>query len=154
MRLIVARHCPPPPAPVVPDLVGEVVADAEAELEERGHAYGVEPLYEPGPGDPLPLARVRAGAPRRRASRRGHALRRAASCDPPPPVPPVVPDLVGEDVDDAETLLRAERIAVETYPEVLDPADKRLWEVCDQEPDAGERAWHVELYVERSCAGY
>jgi hypothetical protein len=26
--------------------------------------------------------------------------------------------------------------------------------VCDQEPDAGERAWHVELYVEPSCAGY
>lgn len=153
VRLIVARHCPSPPAPVVPDLVGDLVADAAAELEQRGLAHRVEPLYEPGPVirsrwrvcEQEPPGGVRADEV---------TLFAAPSCDPPPPVPPVVPDLVGEDVDDAETLLRAERIAVEIYPEVLEPADRRLWEVCDQEPDAGERAWVVELYVERSCAGY
>jgi hypothetical protein len=78
----------------------------------------------------------------------------ASDCDAAPPPPPVVPDVGGDDLDDAESLLAAAGIGFETYPDVLEPASKRLWEVCDQEPGAGERAWHVELYVERSCSGY
>ncbi len=153
VRLIVARDCPPPPYPIAPDLVDEVVDDAADELERRGIAYRVDPLYEPGP---VVRSRWRVCEQEPSGGERTDyvTLLAAPRCDPPPPVPPLVPELVGEDLDDAESLLSADRIAFETYPEVLEPAEKRLWEICDQEPDAGERAWHVELYVERSCAGY
>jgi hypothetical protein len=153
VQLVVARHCPSPPGPVVPDLEGEVVDEAADELERRGIPYYVEPLHEPGP---VVRSSWRVCEQEPGAGRRAHevTLFAAADCDPPPPVPPVVPELVGEDLDDAEHLLAAEGIAAETYPDALDPPSKRLWEVCDQEPDAGERSWHVELYAERSCAGY
>jgi beta-lactam-binding protein with PASTA domain len=153
VRLIVGRHCPSPPGPVVPDVEGELVDDATEELERAGLAYVLEELHEAGP---VVRSRWRVCEQKPPAGRRAHevTLLAASDCDPPPPVAPVVPDVVGEDVDDAEHLLRAEGIAAETYPEVLDPPARRLWEVCDQEPGAGERSWHVELYVERSCAGY
>jgi beta-lactam-binding protein with PASTA domain len=153
VRLIVGRHCPSPPGPVVPNVEGELVEDAAAELERAGLPYDVEPLVEPGP---VVRSRWRVCEQEPRAGTRAHevTLLAASDCDPPPPVPPVVPDVVGEDVDDAEHLLGAQGVTAVTYPEVLDPPSRRLWEVCDQEPDAGERAWHVELYVERSCVGY
>jgi beta-lactam-binding protein with PASTA domain len=155
VRLIVSRQCPSAPGPVVPDVEGEVVEDATEELERADLPYYVEPLSEPGP---VVRSRWIVCEQEPPAGERAHevTLFAATDCDPPPPppLPPVVPALVGEDVDDAEHLLAAAGISGETYPEVLDPPSPRLWEVCDQEPDAGMRGWHVELYVERSCAGY
>jgi beta-lactam-binding protein with PASTA domain len=153
VRLIVARHCPPPPPPpqpVVPDVVGETVAEAEDELEAEDIGYTVERWYEPEPvvrSTWLVCEQSPAGGERGRHVR----LVVASRCDPSLAAP-IVPDLVGEDLDDAETLLAAEGIVAETIPPVLEPSQKRLWEVCDQEPAGGERARRVELYVERSCA--
>jgi hypothetical protein len=147
---------------VVPDVRGERLDVAEEHLDDAGLAYeeigggtfGIVVRSRWRVCDQEPQPGRRATEVRLIVGRHCPMPPGASQCDPPPRVPPVVPDVVGEDVDDAERLLAAERIAAETYPDVLDPPAKRLWEVCDQEPDAGERAWHIELYVERSCAGY
>jgi beta-lactam-binding protein with PASTA domain len=153
VRLIVARHCPPPPPPpqpVVPDVVGDTVEEAEDALEAKEIGYALERWYEP---EPIVRSTWLVCEQSPEGGERGGHVRLvvASRCDPARAAP-VVPDVIGEDLDDAEGLLAAEGLVVETIPPVLDQAAKRLWEVCDQEPAGGERARRVALYVERSCA--
>jgi beta-lactam-binding protein with PASTA domain len=66
----------------------------------------------------------------------------------------VVPDLYGENLDDAKERLDALGIAydAENLEEPDDePIVDHLWEVCDQDPDPGTNADYVQLYVQHLC---
>jgi beta-lactam-binding protein with PASTA domain len=73
-------------------------------------------------------------------------------CANPPFRPTVVPNVIGESLEDAGEDLDALGIAhdAETYDGDL-PVAEQLWEVCDQDPAWGERASYVELRVARDC---
>jgi hypothetical protein len=70
---------------------------------------------------------------------------------PPVPLPPVVPDVTFEDVDDAQDALAARGIASRVLPEGLTLEQRLDWQVCEQEPDAGQRASAVVLLAKPSC---
>ena len=73
-------------------------------------------------------------------------------CPSPPAEPPVVPDVTGLSLEDANDELDELGIAhdVETYDSDV-PLVEHLWEVCSQDPAPGERGSYVELYVARDC---
>jgi PASTA domain len=73
-------------------------------------------------------------------------------CPSPPSALPVVPNVIGESLEDAGEELDALGIGhdAETYDDD-EPLVDHLWEVCSQDPDGGERGFHVELYVARDC---
>ena len=137
----------------VPDLRGERLDVAERRLEDvgleyervGGGAFGIIVRsnwrvceQEPAPG--LRAERVR--------------LVVARECVPErPPSPPVVPDVLGWELDEATEELAA--LGIDYDVESLSgeqPLAEPLWEVCEQEPAGGARAWLVELYVERDCS--
>ena len=73
-------------------------------------------------------------------------------CASAPPEPEVVPNVIGQSLEDANEELDAAGIGheAETYDDDA-PLVENLWEVCDQDPGGGERASFVELYVARDC---
>ena len=151
VRLIVDRHCPAVPSPmrVVPDLSGMSVDRAEALLERRELTYEVESTFEERPDVPPSWVVCEQEPPAgRRAS---HVyLYAARDCEGPPP-PPIVPKVVGEDLDDAQTLLEEQGIGYAVFPADVDSDRRRLWEVCAQDPAPGEEGDFVELEVARDC---
>jgi len=65
---------------------------------------------------------------------------------------PAVPYVVGLNLEEAVDRLDAlgiEHAAQSSEGET--PVVEHLWEVCDQDPAAGDSARFVELYVERAC---
>jgi beta-lactam-binding protein with PASTA domain len=72
-------------------------------------------------------------------------------CAPPPPKRRVVPSLVGSDLSAAERSL--ERRGIPYRVETWDggPVDPVVSEVCDQEPDGGEKAVEAVLYAAADC---
>jgi beta-lactam-binding protein with PASTA domain len=66
--------------------------------------------------------------------------------------PPVVPDVSGLSLEDADEELDDLGIGhdAETYDDDV-PLVEHLWEVCGQDPGPGARTFYVELYVERDC---
>ena len=73
----------------------------------------------------------------------------------PPAQPPVVPDVTGEQLDDARDEL--ERAGLDVRAESLegDPIlVESFWTVCDQRPEPGRRGLEVELYVAHDCWNY
>jgi beta-lactam-binding protein with PASTA domain len=150
VTLVVDRHCPPPEPRRfrVPDLVGTRLADAEARLARRGAPFDVVRLdtavrpsratvceQEPGPGT--------------RATR--VTLYAARACEPETPPAPVVPHVVGEDLDDAELALGDAGIEYVVEPSGPGPVLEELWEVCRQSPAGGRRASTVVLYARDDC---
>jgi beta-lactam-binding protein with PASTA domain len=73
-------------------------------------------------------------------------------CPGRPPEPPVVPDVSGLSLEDANEELDDLGIGhdAETYDDDV-PLVEHLWEVCGQDPGPGARTFYVELYVERDC---
>ena len=143
----------------VPDVVGmrldkaeNLLADHELDYEEVGGG-GLGVLVrsnwrvcrqEPAPGKLAKAVEL-------------HVARECPPVPPPPPPPPservpVVPQLVGEDLEDAKDSLRAEGIAfsVNAYGDDT-PVVDRLWEVCYQDPPGGVRSSFVELTVDHEC---
>jgi hypothetical protein len=71
---------------------------------------------------------------------------------PPQPSPPVVPSLEYERLDEARAEAREAGVGVVVNDEGAGPIlVEGHWTVCRQYPAPGERAWTVELYVERFC---
>lgn len=65
-----------------------------------------------------------------------------------------VPNVVGKTLDEARTTLESAGLDVETegggaFGVVVESA----WEVCRQEPEAGQTAGSVTVFVERDCDG-
>ena len=71
---------------------------------------------------------------------------------PPTPPPPSVPALGGYALDDAKAELEAYGIGWTVVPSGPGPVVDALWEVCNESPPAGARAWHVTLYARDDCA--
>jgi beta-lactam-binding protein with PASTA domain len=66
--------------------------------------------------------------------------------------PPVVPALEYRRLDDARAEAAAAGVDVVLHDEgALPVLVESNWTVCSQYPGPGERAWTIELYVERSC---
>jgi beta-lactam-binding protein with PASTA domain len=135
----------------VPDLRGQRLDLAENRLEARGLDW-----EEIGGGDlgivirshwwvcdqePLP-------------GRLGRTVKLVVDreCPGRPPQPPVVPDVSGLSLEDANDELDDLGIGhdAETYDDDV-PLVEHLWEVCGQDPGPGGRASYVELYVARDC---
>jgi beta-lactam-binding protein with PASTA domain len=116
VTLVVGRHCPPPPPKrhVVPSLVGSDLSAAERSLERRGIPYRVE-TWDGGPIDPV-VAEVCDQRPDGGEKAAEVVLYAAADCVPPEPV---VPELVGGDLEDAKDVLAAAGIG---YSVVLSPS--------------------------------
>jgi beta-lactam-binding protein with PASTA domain len=71
---------------------------------------------------------------------------------PPEPLPPVVPNLEGERLDEARAEASEAGVAIDVTDEGAGPIlVEEHWTVCHQYPAPGERGWTVELYVERFC---
>jgi beta-lactam-binding protein with PASTA domain len=65
----------------------------------------------------------------------------------------VIPDVEYEPLDVAEADLAQAGLGWEVesdYPIVV----RSHWQVCDQDPEPGQRATSVELYVDRSCGDW
>jgi hypothetical protein len=78
----------------------------------------------------------------------------ARDCDPAPapePPAPLVPSVVGEDLDDAELAFEEAGIEPVVEPSGPGPVVEELWEVCRQTPAAGRRAWTVVLHARDDC---
>lgn len=145
VTLVVGRDCPPPPPKrhVVPSLVGSDLKAAQRSLERRGIPYRVE-SWDGGLVDPV-VAEVCDQQPDGGEKAVEVVLYAAADCEPPEPV---VPDLVGEDLEDAKDVLTNAGIG---YRVVGPEGDDALLEVCDVSPGPGERASEVTLEVARDC---
>jgi PASTA domain len=65
---------------------------------------------------------------------------------------PIVPDVVGWNLDDAQETLATQglRYAVQ-IPGGSAPLIDHLWWVCSQQPPAGAQARLVTLYAEHTC---
>jgi beta-lactam-binding protein with PASTA domain len=147
VQLIVDRAgtCPPRPARVaaVPDLVGKSLAQADAQLKAKKISRSRESWDgEPVDREHAVVCEQEPGA----GEKAGHVtLYVARECEPK------VPDVVGEDLEDAEDVLGDDKIRVRVVGFRGKPADKAFWIVCEQEPDAGETADAVTVYVKRRC---
>jgi len=74
------------------------------------------------------------------------------SCEPPRPTPWIVPDVVGEQLDNAEDELGRLGFRFDAYPTDGGPiVIRENWTVCDQYPSGGESGADVELYVRHEC---
>ena len=73
------------------------------------------------------------------------------SCPPPPVRQVVLPDLVGDPLEQAEDALEHRDVAYDLASWTGRRLVRAGARVCDQEPDAGSRASHVTLYVAASC---
>ncbi len=130
----------------VPDLRGDRLDVAEHQLEAMGLEW-----EEIGGGNLGILVRSnwRVCAQQPKPGRRGTTVRLVVerSC---PGLPPVVPDLVGLSLEDAQERLDAAGIPYEvsTWGEGT-PRIEHLWKVCDQSPQPGQPASFVRLYVNR-----
>jgi beta-lactam-binding protein with PASTA domain len=145
VTLVVGRYCPPPPPKrhVVPSLVGSDLSAAQRSLERRKIPYRVE-SWDGGLVDPV-VAEVCDQQPDAGKKAVEAVLYAAADCKRPEPV---VPDLVGEDLEDAKDVLADAGIG---YRVVGPEGDDALLEVCDVSPRPGERAPEVTLEVARKC---
>jgi beta-lactam-binding protein with PASTA domain len=66
--------------------------------------------------------------------------------------PPIVPALEYRRLDDARAEAAAAGVDVDIEDQDVGPVlVESNWTVCSQYPAPGERAWTVELYVQRSC---
>ena len=137
----------------VPDVRGERLDVAERHLEDAGLDF-----EELGGGTLGVIVRSnwtvcdQEPAPEKKAKRVRLIVGR--DCPSPPPVaaPHVVPDLYGENLEDAEERLEALDIADEVVDEDDDEVVvPHLWTVCDQDPAPGETARFVTLYAEHLC---
>jgi beta-lactam-binding protein with PASTA domain len=145
VTLVVDRYCPPPPLQrhVAPSLVGDDLSAAERTLERRKIPYRVE-SWDGGAVDPV-VAEVCDQEPDAGKKSTEIVLFAAADCEKPEPV---VPDLAGEDLEDAKDVLTTAGIGYR----VLGPkGDDSLLEVCDVSPRPGTRASEVTLEVAREC---
>jgi beta-lactam-binding protein with PASTA domain len=153
VTLVVDRWCPPPPPRTfrLPDLVGERLADAEERLARDGVPFDVVRLDVAVPPRTATVCDQEPPGGSRAAR---VSLYAARDCDPPPlpePAPPVVPPLVGEDLDDAGLALEAAGIEAVLETSGPGPVVEELWEVCRQAPAAGRRARTVVLYARDEC---
>ncbi|MGH3104020.1 MAG: PASTA domain-containing protein [Gaiellaceae bacterium] len=137
----------------VPDLRGERLDVAERHLDDTGLEYerigggalGIVVRSHWRVCDQEPTPGVRARKVR---------LIVARTClrVPPARARPIVPDLVGRDLDEAKDLLEELGFRYDVVSwDVGEPVADRLWEVCDQAPRGGAESGFVELYVERDC---
>jgi hypothetical protein len=79
--------------------------------------------------------------------------RSCPSVSAPSTRPPVVPALEYRRLDDARADAADAGVDVVLYDEGAGPVlVESNWTVCSQYPEPGERAWTVDLYVERFCA--
>jgi hypothetical protein len=147
VTLVVDRSCPAPARRTfaVPDLVGTRLADAERRLARRGARFDVVRLDGAvPPGE----ARVCEQEPGPGARAVEVTLYAARTCEPEPPV---VPSVVGEDLDDAERALDDAGVAYVVDPSGPGRVVEELWEVCAQSPAAGERGSTAVLQARDDC---
>ena len=148
VRLIVDRHCPPPPRPthVIPDLTGDELEAARARLDEREIPYRIVGWRR---GTPVVCDQDPAGG--RRAQE--VVLHVAPDCDatpPPPPAPaPVVPDVLWLDLAEAQELLDERGIGVRVTSPLGEVEGHH--DVCAQHPSPGTRSRTVTLEVAPRC---
>jgi beta-lactam-binding protein with PASTA domain len=153
VTLVVDRYCPPPEPRtfLVPDVIGERLSDAEATLVRRGVPFDVVRLDGAVPPRTATVCEQEPAAGVRATEATLYAAR---ECDPPRPAvpaPPLVPSVVGEDLDDAEAALEVEGIEAVLDASGPGPVVEELWEVCAQTPRAGRRAWSVVLHARDDC---
>jgi beta-lactam-binding protein with PASTA domain len=150
VTLVVDRYCPPPEPRtfVVPDLVGTRLSQAEARLTRLGTPFDVVRLDPAVPPSRATVCEQEPGAGVRATDVTLYAAR---DCAPTPPPTPVVPHVVGEDLDDAELALDEAGIAYAVETSGRGPVVEELWEVCRQVPAAGHRAATVVLHARDDC---
>ena len=150
VTLVVDRSCPPPAPRTfrVPDLVGSRLSDAEARLARRGARFDVVRLDDAVPPRRATVCEQEPGAGTRTTSVTLYAAR---DCEPPAPSAPVVPLVVGEDLDDAELALEDAGIEYVVEPSGPGPVVEELWQVCRQSPAGGRRAATVVLHARDDC---
>jgi beta-lactam-binding protein with PASTA domain len=148
VTLVVDRSCPPVAPPVVPDLVGLRVRHAEVLLAKLDVRFEAVPLPTAArvASDWVVCDQQPPGGERAAEL----TLFAAPSCRTPPPVT-VVPNVLGEDLDDALLLLRAAGVRPSISPAVPGERVRSLWEVCTQNPPPGDVGSHVDLTVGRDC---
>jgi PASTA domain len=151
VRLIVDRHCPPiPPLErVVPDLAGLRIGRAETVLARRELSFSVESRFGEALSAP-PRGVVCEQEPPAGARASHVVLYVARDCAAPAP-PPLVPNVIGEDLDDAQALLEERGIRYAVFPADVEPDRRRLYEVCEQDPAPGEEGGFVDLEIARDC---
>jgi beta-lactam-binding protein with PASTA domain len=72
-------------------------------------------------------------------------------CPPPPPKRHVVPSLIGTDLRAAERSLERRGIPYRVESWDGGPIDPVVAEICDQEPDGGEKAVEAVLHAAADC---
>ncbi len=141
---------------VVPDVRGQRLDRAERLLADQKLDWDQE-------GDPGLGLLVRSNwtvcgqspAPGKLARR--VVLRVAKRCPgqtatPGPSGAPLLPWLIGSNLDDAKEELDAKGIVYSIRTDDGDPVlIDHLWTVCSQTPDGGTRVRHVELHVAHEC---
>ncbi len=147
--LLGATACGSTRAVVVPDVTGERLDAAEDNLDAAGLRYRAV-----GGGAFGIVVRshwlVCEQSPRPPAKAVSVTLYVERACPAARPV--LVPDVVGEELDDAESELEAAGIQVSEESDDGDPIlVESLWTVCDQSPEGGGRSRTVELYVAHEC---
>jgi beta-lactam-binding protein with PASTA domain len=133
----------------VPDVRGDRLDVAEERLEGRGLDF-----EEVGGGAFGIVVRSnwRVCDQEPGAGRKARSVRLIVDRDcEPPPVVPIVPDVIGEDLDEAEEELDAAGVAYSVEDGEEEPIVEHLWEVCGETPLPGTRTDFVELYVARDC---
>ena len=133
----------------LPDLSGERLDVAEDTLDRAGLRYEAV-----GGGALGIVVRSRWTVCRQRpaagVTSRSVTLFVARSC--PAAGSDVVPDVIGDSLEDAKGELEAEGFAVVAGSADGDPIlVEQLWTVCDQFPEPGRRGHAVELEVARDC---
>ena len=136
------------PAPV-PDVTGERLDVAEDTLDAAGLRY--HPVGGGAFGIILPSRWTvcsQIPTPGKRATEVTLVVER--SC--PAPQPLVVPDVTGEQLDDARDELERSGFQVSAESLEDDPVlVESFWTVCEQRPEPGRRGREVELYVAHDC---
>jgi beta-lactam-binding protein with PASTA domain len=133
----------------VPDVRGDRLDVAEQQLGDRGLDF-----EEVGGGAFGIVVRSnwRVCDQDPRAGRTARSVRLIVDRDcEPPPVVPTVPDVIGENLDEAEEDLDAAGVGYSVEAGDEEPIVEHLWEVCGETPAPGTRTDFVELYVARDC---
>lgn len=150
--LLGATACGSTAPKAAPDVTGERLDVAENALDASGLRYRTV-----GGGALGIVVRshwtVCRQSPRPGIGARSVTLFVARACPAARPV--VVPDVIGDDLDDAESTLEQAGLRVSAESVEGDPILVRsLWTVCDQSPAPGLRGRAVELYVAHDCWDY